>query len=79
MALEIHSPSTRAFDLALKRQLHGEAGIPFLLFVDPNGDVPASRLFELGGDGYREVATSVAGVLRTTAPFPLTLDLGGSR
>lgn len=79
LTVDIHSPSTRAFDLALKRELYGEAGIPFLLFVDPKEDRPAMRLFELGGDRYREVATSVAGVLRTTTPFPLTLDLSGSR
>jgi Uma2 family endonuclease len=79
LALEIHSPSTRAFDLALKRELYGEAGIPFLLFVDPNGDFPAMRLLELSGDGYREIATGISGLLHTTTPFPLTLDLGGSR
>lgn len=79
LAVDVHSPSTRTFDLALKRQLYGEAGIPFLLFVDPNTDVPASRLLELDGESYRAVANSVAGVLTTTRPFPLTLDLGGRR
>lgn len=79
LAVEIHSPSTRVFDLALKRQLYAEAGIPFVLFVDPKGDFPASRLLELDGERYREIASSVAGVLRTTTPFPVTLDLSGSR
>jgi Uma2 family endonuclease len=79
LALEVHSPSTRAFDLALKRQLYAEAGIPFLLFVDPSREVPAARLLELDGEAYREVATSVDGVLVATRPFPLTLDLSGVR
>lgn len=78
LALEIHSPSTRAFDLAMKRQLYGEARIPFLMFVDPKGDVPALRLLELDGEGYRDVASSAAGVLTANRPFPMTLDLGGA-
>jgi Uma2 family endonuclease len=79
LALEVHSPSTRAFDLALKRQLYGEAGVPFLMFVDPSGDIPAARLLELDGDGYREVTSSVTGVLTIDRPFPLRLDLVNAR
>lgn len=79
LALEIHSPSTRAFDLALKRQLYGEAGIPFLMFVDTKPDVPAIRLLELNGEAYREIATGVAGVLTASRPFPLRLDLANAR
>jgi hypothetical protein len=61
LAVEVHSPSTRAFDPALKRKLYGEAGVPFLLFVDPGPEEISARLFELSGDGYGEVASSVAG------------------
>jgi Uma2 family endonuclease len=74
LVLEVHSPSTRTIDLALKRQVYGDAGVPFLLFVDPQD---GARLLELDGAEYREVARSVDGVLATTRPFPLTLDLGG--
>ncbi|HJP77110.1 MAG TPA: Uma2 family endonuclease [Pseudonocardiaceae bacterium] len=79
LALEIHSPSTRTFDLALKRQLYAEAGIPFLMFVDPKTGVPAMRLLELDGEGFREIASSTAGVLTASQPFPLKLDLVGAR
>jgi hypothetical protein len=63
----------------LKQELYGEAGIPFLLFVEPNVDFPAMRLLELSGDGYREIATGISGLPHTMTPFPLTLDVGGSR
>jgi len=78
LVVEVHSPSTRAFDLALKRKLYGEAGVPFVLFVDPGPEEISARLFELSGDSYREVASSAAGVLTFTRPFPLTVNLSGS-
>jgi Uma2 family endonuclease len=48
MAVEIHSPSTRTYDRALKRQLYAEAGVPFLVFVDPATDPRRRYLFRTG-------------------------------
>jgi Uma2 family endonuclease len=77
MAVEIHSPSTRAYDRALKRQAYAEAGVPFLLLVDPATDPVSGVCYELNGDEYRESACSDAGVLTLTRPFAVTVDLTG--
>lgn len=78
MAVEIHSPSTRAFDRALKRQMYAEAGVPFLVFVDPATDPIFSVCFELDGDEYRESVRSENGRLILVRPFPVTVGLGRS-
>jgi len=79
IAVEIHSPSTRAYDRALKRQLYAEAGVPFLLFVEPEDDPVSAACSELDGDEYREVARSVDGRLALTRPFQVTADLVRTR
>ncbi|HEY3610802.1 MAG TPA: Uma2 family endonuclease [Pseudonocardiaceae bacterium] len=78
MAVEIHSPSTRAFDRALKRQLYADAQIPFLVFVDPATEPASAVCYELDDGEYRESAQSDDGRLVLSRPFPLTVDLGGS-
>jgi Uma2 family endonuclease len=75
LAVEIHSPSTRAYDRAFKRQLYQEAGIPFLLFVEPSAKPVSAVLYQLDPDGYRPIANSDAGRLITQAPFAFVLDL----
>lgn len=70
---EIASPSTRVYDRTTKRALYAEAGIPFLMFVDP--DPPSAVLLELHEGEYVEVARSVDGRLELPRPFPVTLDL----
>ncbi|HEY3750065.1 MAG TPA: Uma2 family endonuclease [Pseudonocardiaceae bacterium] len=77
MAVEIHSPSTRTHDRALKRQLYAEAGVPFLVFVDPATDPVSAICFELDGDCYRELTRADDGRLSLTRPFVVTVDLGG--
>lgn len=79
IAVEIHSPSTRAYDRALKRQLYAEAGVPFLLFVEPESDPVSAVCFELEGDECREIARSVDGVLALSRPFQVTADLVRTR
>jgi Uma2 family endonuclease len=77
MAVEIISPSSRAYDRALKRQLYAEARVPFFLLVDPAGKPASAVCFELDGDEYRESACSDHGVLTLTRPFAVTVDLTG--
>lgn len=76
MAVEIHSPSTRTYDRALKRQLYAEAGVPFLLLVDPSTDPVDAVCHKLSGDSYRESARAIDGHLRLTEPFMVTIVLG---
>jgi hypothetical protein len=47
LAVEIISPSSRAYDGALKRQLYAEARVPFFLLVDPAA-TPVGDLFRVG-------------------------------
>ena len=77
MAVEIHSPSTRAYDRALKRQIYAEAGVPFLVLVDPATDPVSAVCYELAGDEYRETARSDDGVLTLVKPFEVTVNLTG--
>lgn len=75
LATEILSPSTRAYDRALKRQLYAEAGIEYYLIVDPKPATPSAVLLRLDGDDYREDAASVDGMLGLERPFPVRIDL----
>jgi len=77
VATEILSPSTRAYDRVLKRQLYAEAGIAFYLVVDPAPATPSATLLRLDGDDYREAARSADGLLRIEWPFPVEVDLTG--
>jgi Uma2 family endonuclease len=77
LAAEIVSPWSRAYDQALKRRLYAEAGVPFLLLVDPAADPTAGACYELDGDEYREFVRSADGVLTLERPFKVTVDLTG--
>lgn len=78
LAVEIHSPSTRAYDRALKRQVYQDACVPFLLFVDPATAPASATLYRLDGGEYREAAESADGRLVLAEPFAVDLDLSGS-
>ncbi|WP_231950869.1 Uma2 family endonuclease [Allokutzneria albata] len=75
MAAEVLSPSSRAFDRALKRQLYAEAAIPFFVIVDPVAEPVSAIAYEFDGAGYREMARSDDGVLKWERPFPVLVDL----
>jgi Uma2 family endonuclease len=75
LAVEIHSPSTRAYDLALKRQLYQDAAVPYLLMVDPAPGVPVAVLLRLVDGEYRDFAVSVDGRLTFSEPFGVDLAL----
>lgn len=73
---EVSSPSTRRYDRMTKRALYAEAGVRYLMHVDP-GDPPEAALLELRGGEYVQISTSRYGRLQMLRPFPLTLDLTG--
>lgn len=76
MAVEIHSPSTRVYDRALKRRLYADAGVPYLVLVDPATEPIEASCLVLDGGGYRESAQAVDGQLVLVEPFMVTIPLG---
>jgi len=75
LALEVLSPSTRGFDLMLKRWRLESAGCPSYWVVDP--DVPSLVAWELRDGVYVEVA-KVTGddVFHATRPFAVDVVPG---
>lgn len=72
LAVEVLSPSTRRFDLMLKRSRYEAAGCPVYWVVDPHE--PSLRAWELRGNAYVEVGNVVgAATFRTSRPFGLDL------
>jgi Uma2 family endonuclease len=72
LVVEILSPSTRRFDLTLKRQIYAEMGIPSYWLVDI--EAPSVTVLELAGEDYVEAARSVGDEpLIVSRPFPLQL------
>lgn len=72
LAIEVISPSSRGFDLVLKRDRLERAGIPSYWVVDPLD--PRLIAWEFQDDRYVEVA-DVHGdeVFSATAPYPVTI------
>ena len=72
LAVEVLSPSTRRFDLLLKRSRYEAAGCHSYWVVDP--DVPTFTAWELR-DGAYGLVGEVSGEqpLTLTAPFPVTV------
>jgi Uma2 family endonuclease len=72
LAVEVLSPSTRRFDLILKRSRYEAAGTPSYWLVDP--DMPSLTAWELRGDRYVEVA-AVKGdeTFEASLPFPVSV------
>ena len=71
LVVEVISPSTRRFDLTIKRQLYAELGVMSYWIVDI--DEPSVTILERGGDDYDEVQR-LAGFAtgRVTRPFPVS-------
>jgi Uma2 family endonuclease len=72
LVVEILSPSTRRFDLTLKRQIYAEMGIPSYWLIDIKE--PSVLVLELARPGaYEERARFVGDeVGRLDRPFPVT-------
>ena len=72
MAIEILSPSTRRFDLVLKRSRYEAAGCPHYWVIDP--EEPRIIAWALRGGSYVEVADVVADEeLVLEQPFPFRI------
>lgn len=72
LAVEVLSPSTRRFDLLLKRDRLQTAGVPSYWLVDPEG--PSVTVLELQGGTYVEVAHADGDeVGEVTRPYPLRM------
>ncbi|HEX4702103.1 MAG TPA: Uma2 family endonuclease, partial [Pseudonocardiaceae bacterium] len=78
LAVEIISSSSRTYDHVFKRQLYADAGVPFLVLVDPANDPISAVSYELDGAEYLESARSNGGALTLTRPFAVTVDLAGA-
>lgn len=72
LAVEVLSPSTRRFDLLLKRDRFQSAGVRSYWLVDP--EIPSVTVLELQDGGYVEVA-HVAGSesVDVLLPYPMTI------
>ena len=72
LAVEVLSPSTRAVDRRIKKERYERAGVPSYWLLDP--DLMRLTVYELGADGYREIA-DIAGTDTWTAhaPFKVTI------
>ena len=72
---EIASPSTRVYDRTTKRALYAEAGVPYLLMVDPSCQPPSAVCYELLDGDYVGRVRSEDGLLRLDRPFRVRLAL----
>ncbi|QLQ11512.1 MAG: Uma2 family endonuclease [Nocardioidaceae bacterium] len=71
LAVEVLSPSTRGFDLLLKKYRLERAGCPHYWVVDP--DEPSVIAWDLADGVYREVAHAVGTELfEVASPFPVS-------
>ena len=72
LAVEVLSPSTRRFDLLLKRDRFQAAGVASYWLCDP--DEPSVTILELRNGEYVEVARAVGHEsLEVTLPFPVRI------
>ena len=71
LVVEVQSPSTRAVDLALKRQVLQEAAVPSYWLVEPDTDIVT--VLELQGEVYVEVARGTD--VTVQQPFPVRVIL----
>lgn len=76
LIVEILSPGTRRQDLVTKRSEYADAGIPHYWIVDLDAG-PSIEVLRLDGGAY--VGEVVTGVLETTVPFALRVDLTALR
>ncbi|MGH3738540.1 MAG: Uma2 family endonuclease [Micromonosporaceae bacterium] len=72
---EIVSPSNAGHDRVLKFHLYAEAGIPWYLLVEPDGDTFALTLYRLDGRDYVPHTVAKGGQpLTMTEPIAVTID-----
>lgn len=70
LAVEVLSPSTRRFDLLVKRDRYEQAGCPSYWVVDP--DKPSVTAWDLGDTGYGEpVVVTGDETYAADRPFPV--------
>ena len=74
LVVEVQSPSTRAVDLTLKRQVLQEAAVPSYWLVDP--EALTVRVLQLEEGEYAEMGTASRGApLELSRPWPTILDV----
>ncbi|WP_257427596.1 Uma2 family endonuclease [Nocardioides carbamazepini] len=72
LAVEVHSPSTKAFDLGPKKDILAAAGCPAYWTIDP--EQPELTVWTLRDGGYTETARVAAQETWTaTEPFTVTI------
>jgi Uma2 family endonuclease len=75
LVVEVLSPSTRRFDLTLKRQIYAEMGIPSYWIVDI--EQPSVTVLELEVQDYAEAAV-LTGETRSVIARPFAVELAAS-
>ncbi|MGH8940591.1 MAG: Uma2 family endonuclease [Actinomycetes bacterium] len=71
LVVEVISPSSRRFDLLVKREVYAEMGVPSYWVLHPAEDWV--KVFELRHGEYDEVASAQGDdLLRVERPFPVT-------
>ncbi len=74
LVVEVQSPSTRLFDLNLKKSVYEKFGVPSYWIVVPDPARPQLTAFELRGSRYVEAADVTAGeVFGAREPFPVKI------
>ncbi len=74
LVVEVLSPSTRRYDLLLKRDVYARAGIAWYWLVDP--DEPRVTVLRLEGEAYVEHGQAGPGeVVALDEPFPLNFPV----
>jgi Uma2 family endonuclease len=73
LVVEVLSPSNRALDRAVKRELYERLGVPAYWIVDP--DEPSLLALRLEVGRYTTEAHVRDGVFHTGWPFPLDVDV----
>ena len=75
LVCEIVSPSNAAADKVLKMHFYAAAGIPWYLLVEQ--ETATLRLYELSGDKYIELSTTIPGqLLQLKEPLEATIAPG---
>jgi len=72
LAVEVLSPSTRRFDLGMKKDLYAESGVENYWIIDP--EQVTLTAFHLGDEGYEQVAmVKDKESVTLTEPFAVTI------
>lgn len=74
VVVEIVSPDSKRTDYVTKHGEYADAGIPHYWIVDLSEPVSLVACHQAGELGYQD-APAMTGVIQTTEPFPVKLDL----